>query len=434
MPRDCTDNAVSSRCTVQVVTCIQYMTKLTKRDSATVKQLRSELAALKIARKKKSTPFRDVGGILGKQAAALTGMKSLQGVGKWLGSGIGSIFGSGDYTVMGPTPGYNVLAGQTPKFSTSHATNIISHREYLGDITGAAAFSNRVYPLNPGMATTFPWLSTIAANYQQYKFHGLIFEFRPLITDFVTSGAPGVIVMTTNYNADQNEFGTRQEAENAEFAVSVKPTQGLMHMIECRDVEVANKLYNVRTIQPPAGQDLRLYDYGKTQIITQNNPAQVLGELWVSYCVEFFKPCLSVSNDVIVADGFLAFRTAGTTGSPLGSIGVRTSGSLSTVVTSSTITVTNAVIGVRYEILVSWQGATSVIAVGQTGTSGVSPVNVYGSTPTSFLLSGNTSSACTLMHSWMATSTTMVITVNATITGTPTVDLAINACDLAIVV
>lgn len=409
------------------------MTKQTKRDSATVKQLRSELAALKIARKKKSTPFRDVGGILGKQAAALTGMKSLQGVGKWLGTGIGSIFGSGDYAVMGPTPGYNVLAGQTPKFSTSHATNIISHREYLGDLDGATQFVNRDYPLNPGMSKTFPWLSTIAANYQQYKFHGLIFEFRPLMTDFVTSGAPGVIVMTTNYNADQGPFGTRQEAENAEFAVSVKPTQGLMHMIECRDVEVANKLYNVRTISPPVGQDLRLYDYGLTQIITQNNPAQVLGELWVSYCVEFFKPCLSVSNDLVVADGFHAYRTTATTAAPLGLIGVRTSGSLSTFVSGTTISVSNAIAGVRYEVLVSWQGATSVSTVGQVPTSGLASYPIYGATPSNNLLAGNTTSACTLLHSWLATATTFVITVNATIVGSPSVDITINASDITVI-
>lgn len=410
------------------------MTKLTKRDSATVKQLRSELAALKIARKKKSTPFREVGGIIGKQVAAMTGMKSLQGVGKWLGSGIGSIFGSGDYTVMGPTPGYNVLAGQTPKFSTTHATNIVSHREYLGDITGQTGFVNRAYPLNPGMAATFPWLSTIAANYQQYKFHGLIFEFRPLITDFVTAGAPGVFVMTTNYNADQEPFATRQEAENAEFAVSVKPTNGLMHMIECKDTEVANKLYYVRTVPPPAGQDLRLYDYGNTQIISQNNPAQVLGELWVSYCVEFFKPCLAVSNDVIIADGFHAYRSSATTVNPLGSIGVRTSGSLAVSVTSTTIAISNAVINARYEITVSWSGATSVGAVGQVAVQGVAPFNIYSSTPASFMLAGNTTTSCILTHSWVATSTSMGIAVAASIVGTPGVDIIINVCDPTVIV
>jgi hypothetical protein len=221
-------------------------------------------------------------------------MPFLKGAGRFLGSGIGSIFGSGDYTLTGSVPEYNVLTNskQIPQFSTSHATNIVCHREYLGDITGTSAFTNRSYPLNPGNSKTFPWLSTIAQNYQQYKIHGIIFEFRPLITDFVTSGAPGVVVMATNYNANAQPYDTKQEMENSEFAVSVKPTNALIHGVECAKGEtVLNQLY-VRKGAPPAGQDLRLYDIGTFQFASQANPIQVLGELWVSYCVEFFKPIL----------------------------------------------------------------------------------------------------------------------------------------------
>jgi len=252
--------------------------------------------------------------------------------------------------MIGPKPTYNVLSGQVPKFSTTHATNIVCHREYLGDLQGSTAFNNIAYPLNPGISTTFPWLSQIALNYQQYRFHGLIFEFRPLITDFVTSGAPGVMVMTTNYNADQMPFNTRQEAENAEFAVAVKPTQGLVHMIECSSAETAMKLYNVRTNVTGPNQDLRLYDYGLTQIITQSNPNQVLGELWVSYCVEFFKPTLAQEFNVTPAYDFHTFRSATSSANVLGTIQVTTSGQLSVAVTANSLQVKNATVGINYKI------------------------------------------------------------------------------------
>jgi len=185
--------------------------------------------------RKPATPFGDAGAIAGNALGQMFNMPFLKGAGRFLGSGIGSIFGSGDYTLTGAVPEYNVLTNskQIPQFSTSHATNLVCHREYLGDITGTTTFSNRSYPLNPGNSKTFPWLSTIAQNYQQYKIHGIIFEFRPLITDFVTAGSPGVVVMATNYNANAAPYDTKQEMENSEFAVSVKPTNALIHGVEC---------------------------------------------------------------------------------------------------------------------------------------------------------------------------------------------------------
>lgn len=245
-------------------------------------------------KQKKATPFADAGAITGRALGNMFNMPYLKGVGKWLGSGIGQIFGSGDYQMVGQQPGYNVLMSdrQIPKFSSSDRTNIVCHREYIGDINGSIPFVNRSYPINPGMSQTFPWLSTVAKNYQEYRVHGMIFEFRPLITDFITSGAPGVVVLATNYNSDKPPYRSRIEMENSEYAVSVKPTNNLIHGIECAINETPISRLYVRSGAVPDGQDLRLYDLGLTQFASQGNPAQLLGELWVSYCIEFFKPVM----------------------------------------------------------------------------------------------------------------------------------------------
>jgi len=239
---------------------------------------------------KKKTPFANVGRSLGSMATAYTGIPGLKGLGALFGSKIGSIFGSGDYVVAGPQPKMNVLSGSVPQFSTTQATNVVCHREFIGDITGTAAFTNRVFPLNPGDTQTFPWLSTVAANYSQYRFHGVVFEFKPLITDYVVGGAPGVIVLSTNYNADDAAFVNKRQMENSEFATSVKPTENLMHMIECDPKQTSiNELY-VRVGSNPSGVDKKTTDLANFQLATQGNPVQLLGELWVTYCVEFFKP------------------------------------------------------------------------------------------------------------------------------------------------
>nr|WRQ65695.1 structural protein [Tolivirales sp.] len=338
-----------------------------------------------------ATPFGDAGAIAGNALGQMFNLPFLKGAGRFLGSGIGSIFGSGDYTLTGAAPEYNVLTNskQIPQFSTTHATNLVCHREYLGDIVGTAAFTNRSYPLNPGNSKTFPWLSTIAQNYQQYKIHGIIFEFRPLITDFVTSGAPGVVVMATNYNANAESYDTKQEMENSEFAVSVKPTGALMHGVECAKGEtVLSQLY-VRTGAPPANQDLRLYDIGTFQFASQNNPIQVLGELWVSYCVEFFKPILpdDVGGNVLSAR---VSRSGVTATDHLGTATTLTSGDLEITFLSSTTFKFKVNPGNKYMVMLGWAGT-----VANPNMPGLSFTGGVVSTPTSGYYPSNSPASAT---------------------------------------
>lgn len=312
--------------------------------------------------KVKPTPFADAGAIVGSRLGSMFGVPYAKGVGKWLGSGIGQIFGSGDYQIVGNVPQYNILMNdQIPKFSTTSASNLISHREYLGDIFGTAGFNNTLYPLNPGMSNTFPWLSTIAQNFQQYKFHGVMFEFRPLITDFVTNGAPGVVIMATNYNSDLAAYTSKQEMENSEYAVSVKPTRELLHGIECAMTQTSVSQLYVRTGAPATGQDLRLYDLGAFQFASQSNPVQNLGELWVTYSVELFKPVLPADVGGNVLSSFM-LRDLGTGASPLGTIQRSITGDLSISATPTVLT-WFAQPGNAYIVSIIWVGAASGVTV-----------------------------------------------------------------------
>lgn len=283
-----------------------------QKQNKTVRKIGNKLKAMKV-----STPFGDAGRIVGRTIGSMFGNGDIgSGVGKWLGTGIGSIFGSGDYTMAGAAPSYNVLTNNTqiPKFSTGRQTNIVCHREYLGDIYGTTAFDNKLYPLNPGMSETFPWLSSVAGNYSEYRFHGLIFEFRPLTTDYANAGVPGVIVMSTNYNSDDPAYINKQQMENAEYAVSTKPTEPVIHGVECAPHLTIDPTKSVRTDALPAGKDVRNYDLGLFQLATQNNSAAVdLGELWVSYCVEFFKPQLPTTIQGGSVDHFVRSSTTGLT-------------------------------------------------------------------------------------------------------------------------
>lgn len=388
MPRDCTVSSCewptmySPGChTVSNTMTKTKSQKARKAGSAatrnSVNRMANQLAKTKISQPKpKSTSNKGVlgksGNILGSSIGGLFGAPVLGGnIGKFLGNGIASILGQGDYTMVGPNSSYNVLANssQIPKFSSTDRTNIICHREYLGDISGTTAFTNTSYPLNPGMFQTFPWLSSLAENFEEYRFHGIIFEFRPLITDFVTSGAPGVIVMSTNYNADAPPYPTKQAMENAEYAVSVKPTNSMIHGVECAvPITILPQRY-VRSGNVPSNQDLRLYDYGNFQFATQGNPNQLLGELWVSYCVEFFKPILPVDAGGLVSSGHIA-RSGGAGATPFGTATVQSSGSLGLTISSTAVSWV-AIPSQQYEITVLWNGTNATISAPSISFTGI---------------------------------------------------------------
>lgn len=334
----------------------------------------------------KATPFATTGSVLGRSIGGMFGNSAIGAVaGRWLGSGIGSIFGSGDYQQMGTSPKYNVITNgsQMPQFDTTKQTNIVCHREYLGDIQGTAGFVNASYPLNPGMSQTFPWLSTVAQNYQEYRIHGIVFEFRSLITDFITSGAPGVVIMATNYNADSPIYATKQQMENSEFAVSVKPTINMMHGVECALSSTVLPQKFVRSGAIGPNQDLRLYDLGNFQFATQQNPVQDIGELWVSYCIEFYKPIIPIDVGGEV-QSFHTGRGSVITAAPLGSIQFSNTGSLLATVTSNSILTWFAQPQQSYIITLNWTGALTALVVAPT-------INVIGLSSATLLANDATS-------------------------------------------
>jgi hypothetical protein len=387
---------------------------------------------------KKNKPFSEAGSIVGNAVGSIFGNAKIgKGIGRFLGSGIGSIFGSGDYSLVGPQPKYNVLTNSTqiPKFDSTKQTNVVCHREYLGDITGTAGFNNVAYPLNPGIPTTFPWLATVAQNYQEYVFHGVVFEFRPLITDFITGGAPGVVVMATNYNADAPNYSSKQEMENSEYAVSVKPTNALMHGVECAVNQTILPQRYVRTGNVPVGQDLRLYDYGNFQFATQANPTQDLGELWVTYCVEFHKPILPIDVGGQV-DSAHAFRTNVSTANEFGLIQVVNNGSLALSVSGTAITFL-AQPQQQYLINISYTAATSVtgnfaptfIGLAQRPYyQGLGNFSIQAGSGTTTLVY-DTIVVCTSLNPGLVT----ITAVGLTIVGATTVDIVITELDNTII-
>lgn len=189
----------------------------------------------------------------------------------------------------------------------------VRHREYIGDVSSSIAFTNTTYSINPGLATTFPWLSTIAGNFEEYDFKQLVFQFKSTSADALnsTNTALGTVVGATIYNSVNAAFSNKQQMENYEFAKSSKPSEDQVYPVECAHGENPVEQLYIRTSGVPTGADPRLYDLGTFQLATVGSQAAaVVGELWVSYTVELYKPKLDAISDEILSSHWILPTTA----------------------------------------------------------------------------------------------------------------------------
>jgi len=238
-----------------------------------------------------STLGTAVGGFLGGPAGAA--------VGSMLGSKaqdlVRAVTGFGDYKVN-----VNTLINEdpVPEFqSIGQRSTVVRHREFIQDVVSSAtanAFELTQFRIQPGDSQTFPWLSQVAQNYEQYRFHGLLFEFKTTSGSISSTGQLGTVVLATQYNSLSSAFINKQQMENYEFASSIVASQSVVHPIECDPKQTqCNGIFNVATDITNPG-DIRLYDLGRFNLATVGMPnsLETVGELWVSYDICLYKPRL----------------------------------------------------------------------------------------------------------------------------------------------
>lgn len=254
--------------------------------------------------------FSKMGGYLGSAAGgylsggAPNAMVAGAGLGGFAGDKFAQAVGFGDYHIkknslmngMAPMK----MGQQVAAFGNMSSATIVKHREYIREIkipTVPGDFVNTLLPLNPGLRSVFPWLSNIAAQYQEYQWIGCIFEFRSLTSDSAAVLQLGSVIMASNYDTAEPLYVDKRHMENSQFAVSAKPSKGMIHPIECDPSVTFVPIKYVRTGGLAPGTDSRLYDHCNVQVATEGLPVGStgsIGELWVSYEVALYKPNLGI--------------------------------------------------------------------------------------------------------------------------------------------
>jgi hypothetical protein len=274
---------------------------------------------------------RALGSALGGIGGMMLGGPKGAAIGGSLGGSLGDkLTGRGLYEGRGSYAVTNSLmsgsSSKPPMFkSISDETGalVVSHREYIADIFGnetTESFKNRSYSINPGLERTFPWLSQIAQNYEEYEMVQCVFEFRSTVAvDVSSNGQVGTIVMVTNYNAGNRPFTDKNTMMQYDGAMSCKTTQSMIHGVECDPSKISGPAGNyIRANPVVSGQDVKTYDHGLFQLASIGLPDAYandnIGELWISYTVKLRKPRLFSGKGLNVSrDQYLCTGPTGST-------------------------------------------------------------------------------------------------------------------------
>lgn len=266
-------------------------------------------------------------GVYGRGAYSL-GKLSRTAAGKNIGRALikraaNMISGRGMYTGRGSYVGNSLMGSTPPQVITSAIDETgavtVSKLEFLSEIYGPPsgdAFNVQKFELNPGLENTFPWLSQVAQNYEEYEFVQLVFSYRSTVTDIgsSTTGQCGTVIMATVYDPSSAVFTDKTAMMGYDGSMSSKTTENMVHGVECDPNKLSGSPGKyIRSFSIGSNKDLKDYDHGLFQLAIANSPTAYantsIGELWVSYTVKLRKPKffasrgLNVSRDVFVSNG-----------------------------------------------------------------------------------------------------------------------------------
>jgi hypothetical protein len=159
---------------------------------------------------------------------------------------------------------------------------VVSHREFVADVFGAVTFNNIAFPINPGLSTTFPWLSALARNFDKYKFRRLKFCYEPSTATVL----PGTVMLAIDLDASDPSAISKREFMSFEGA-----SKATIWAACCTQMpEMQPLLYN-RVGAQPVGTDIKTYDAGNFEFAVSNcDSSAFIGEVYVEYEVELHVP------------------------------------------------------------------------------------------------------------------------------------------------
>lgn len=180
----------------------------------------------------------------------------------------------------------------------------LTHKEYVTDIltaptntAGLSAFQIVSFYCNPGNAFLFPWGSTIALNYSNFKFRSLKFTFVSTSATALnsTNTALGLVFGRSQLDSTLKEDTNSLQMLNSYGTHQSNPSQSWEFVVDLS--KAAGAIGTVTPIGQPSGlpsnEDSRLFfPNGFFEIATQGMQANNvnIGQLYCTYVVDLMRP------------------------------------------------------------------------------------------------------------------------------------------------
>lgn len=375
--------------------------------------------------------LRTLGGLGG---GALGGIFGMPAGGSSFGTGVGAALskwlGSGDYNVSRNSLVEKASNG-IPMMHKTEQSIVVRHKEFIGSISGSANFTvQKTLQINPGNSVTFPWLSGVAARFQEYKIRGMVYHYVPTSGTAVsgTNSALGSVMFQTSYRANDTAPASKVTMMNEYWATEAVPSETFCHPIECDPKENPFNIQYIRTGTIPSSDNQLLYDLGTTYVATAGmQSTNIVGDVWVTYEIELKKPIVD-SNVTATAPLLNAYFTA-PTGVSWFPAAYSTQGDITvTSVSANTITLGPGLVG-TFLFMYEFQASTTFTACDLSGALSYTNANSAYADPTSggvyyrSVLSGGTPqvNSAWYMAAFQVTDSSQPVTITApagTLTGT----------------
>jgi len=147
--------------------------------------------------------------------------------------------------------------------------------------------------VQPGLNSTFPWLSNIALLYDRYKFLKLELEF---ITSCPTTTS-GTVYMA--FDPDALDQGPSSTSDMLQYKVNLQFSPFLTQKMAIGKSVMNKILYTRAPAQPLGNADLKTYDLGLFYVTTDNTVSGVaLGTIRLNYTIQLMDPQPRADNSI----------------------------------------------------------------------------------------------------------------------------------------
>jgi len=185
-------------------------------------------------------------------------------------------------TTKAPVATSKTVRISKPRMSANRGETMITHREYIGPVTASSTTAFTTNNVNPGLQSTFPWLSSIANGYERYKFSKIEFTF----VSAAATSERGRVALAFQYDPTSDDPVSRSGLFSIVPNVEEAPWEDIV-----LKVKPLNEYRYVRQAVPASGT-YNTYDCGKVHVMTAMNADSTtqLGELFVEYTVLLMNP------------------------------------------------------------------------------------------------------------------------------------------------